>query len=219
MDKCYICLVEEGKLVRPCTNEKCTARTHEVCLSEQYEKGNKRCGSCRNEIIMIYSGEIDISRCCENYMKCAYLAFLSIVVHPLLVVLIMGNSLVDETIVLPMPSNRTWYDAIKTFLYIIMIVIGIISWMIVTPSYIFGKISLDRKYSIATKIYSSLYLLSILCQSVGYFVTGENYTIISFVYGLLLTLFLFLFVGLCVWIYYYTRKEFSKAKKYGIAIN
>lgn len=51
-DNCYICLGETGVLVRPCTNEKCNARVHENCLAKQVENNNKRCGNCREQILI-----------------------------------------------------------------------------------------------------------------------------------------------------------------------
>lgn len=53
-DKCYICLDTEGILNKTCTNKKCNARTHSLCLRDQYVTSNKnlthKCGVCQFNI-------------------------------------------------------------------------------------------------------------------------------------------------------------------------
>lgn len=224
-DLCYICF-QDGDLVRPCNNGKCTARAHGSCLAKQYDIGNKKCGSCQNDMIITTHGEFDLVRCGEFYGKCLYLLFCSLVVHPLLVMTIFGNSLIDESIKFTDPPvNASSIVKFKTCSYLIITVIGIISWFIVAGCYIFGLIPLRQKCMESTQVYSTLYMLTIWSHIIGsYFLLEENFNIATFFYGLLLILLTSVLGGLLfaiaygiLLLYRHTMTEFY-TKTYGVSV-
>lgn len=66
-NQCYICTGEEGILVRPCGTENCSARVHELCLEQQC-KNNKKCGNCREEVVIIATTILNKENCFETYI-------------------------------------------------------------------------------------------------------------------------------------------------------
>jgi len=50
-DKCYICHEDRGILRKTCTNDKCKAKTHSLCLERQYIT-LKTCGFCKSDILI-----------------------------------------------------------------------------------------------------------------------------------------------------------------------
>lgn len=90
MEQCYVCTGEEGVLVRPCQNDKCSARVHETCLEKQCQN-DKKCGNCRENVIIIATGKFELVSCLETFI----LRTLLTSVYPILLFLLtMGNSLI-----------------------------------------------------------------------------------------------------------------------------
>lgn len=75
IDHCYVCLNEEGVLVRPCGNEKCTARIHEACLAKQCQS-NRKCGLCRDDVIITTTINFKKESCFETYMVRLFFIFI-----------------------------------------------------------------------------------------------------------------------------------------------
>lgn len=176
-DQCYICLGEEGALLRPCNNEKCSARVHEHCLAQQYEY--KKTCHCQSNIIAINIVEFNRENCLETYMVRIFF----MLVCPLsLFFLTMGQTLIIAC------KGKTNYDCDKStlqgqlFYYI--------SFPIVTITLIFcyygtslqEKVNSNlhvikfqqfpfyRKILVCIMIYMILIFLVIVAHGIGYLI-------------------------------------------------
>lgn len=73
---CYICFSDEGQLLRPCTNEKCSARVHADCMKKQCETttGPISCGICKSDVIIITKKyKFRKNKCISSYLKFIYI--------------------------------------------------------------------------------------------------------------------------------------------------
>ena len=71
---CYACLSDseslvDKDLVRPCTNEKCTARIHKECLAQQLKSDIEKCGICQSPIHVNEDTEFNKTRCIMYLLK------------------------------------------------------------------------------------------------------------------------------------------------------
>lgn len=95
-DKCYLCLENTGKLVRPCSNNNCKSRAHRNCLKDQIEKQtgkNKgKCGVCKSTIVKT-KNNFNEKRCCTSTLKVVYVLLLTIVGSVLTFMMALGKTI------------------------------------------------------------------------------------------------------------------------------
>jgi hypothetical protein len=94
LDECYVCKDTTGKLVRPCTNEKCAGRIHPKCLEEQHASENDECGVCKEPIYYsVKKQTFDTKTCIKTNIKTLYKGFI-LLCGPIIIALIMlGRSI------------------------------------------------------------------------------------------------------------------------------
>ena len=209
--QCFVCF-ERGGLVRPCYNEKCSARIHESCL-EKYYLNNKKC-YCGSNIVVVT--EFDFGDCITVYLARIYLIFLLLFSHPLMLFLIMGNSLFDETI--DPSSNNKLIDKLcgSTIIFLFF------SWLFSFILYIPDGSTVFQRCSFITKLYSLAYSVILVSHVAGYFVTGkEFFNLLSFYQGLFALILggiLSLFAIGVYQTFQSTLKEFYKIRRFGVKI-
>lgn len=91
---CYVCLGTDGPFVRPCNNQRCSARLHPHCIKEQIETNSKlnKCGVCKNNIVTNKGKNINIKKCFEKYLKGIYLFVMMTFGSSSLFIMALGNT-------------------------------------------------------------------------------------------------------------------------------
>lgn len=207
-NQCFVCHKEDRELVRPCYNDKCTARVHECCLEEYYY-----CNS-------------NVNNCLKYYIQKFCIAILLAVGHPILYLLTVGIT----------PFKDPSEDEIKCF--ILYSFLFFLFWIGFTRMYVDDMIpkllkeifDVNDDITNLTLFYllSSVFIISIRC--IGYFslklIGIEKIPLVAFFTGILVTL-LFLFIIFLIYNivneikfrYQLIVKQFSKTTtKFGIKV-
>ena len=97
---CYVCLLGsesepllEKDLVRPCTNEKCTAKIHKRCLVQQLKSNIKKCGICQSPIHVNKDTKINKMRCVMYSLKRLNNILILFIGPIVLILLTLGNTI------------------------------------------------------------------------------------------------------------------------------
>lgn len=173
-DKCYICS-EAGILVRPCKNERCTARVHENCLAKQYEFNNK-C-YCQSDIVKTTTTNFNIENCMKTYI----IRLIFIILYPLTIFfLTMSNTLIlvcksksDTQCDKGMLQGQLFYYIVFPVLIISLIFsyyCTILGEKIDSLHYIqkFQEFSLNKKIILSGIFYLMLVALIMIAHCIGY---------------------------------------------------
>ncbi len=96
---CYICGQTDGQLVRPCENEKCSTRAHNLCMKKNSKYGtfHKKlvCDVCTSPIIVHQQKTFNNGKCCISFFKLFYTLFLLIGGSISIFFLAFGKSIVS----------------------------------------------------------------------------------------------------------------------------
>lgn len=91
---CYVCLDTEKRdpLVKPCSTLNCSAVAHDICIEQQYQSENLKCGICRAPVIKNSNRVFNTKKCCISYIKLLYTMFMVIGGSILLILLSLGTT-------------------------------------------------------------------------------------------------------------------------------
>lgn len=155
-DHCYICLDEEGKLLRPCLNKKCTARVHHSCLEKQLQTNqhNQKC---------ICEFNINIRLNDENYLTKIYPLLCVLFIHPLLWILAATTLSINIK------------DKFNQEFAIFLTAIGFsIAWAIDLYFYKNENISIKKRCFIATIAYFPSLLMILIFHYLVYYLLPDQ---------------------------------------------
>ena len=94
MEVCYICreeIVDDDDVIKPC---KCSMRTHKKCVNEQLEKGDIKCGQCREDY------EVDVVKTVNYQFISNFVLVILAILPPIeLCILISFNETLKSSII------------------------------------------------------------------------------------------------------------------------
>jgi len=107
--ECGICMVQKKQLVRPCANTRCAGRVCDECLKTQYLQTNKKCGFCRENIVVNKKNKnFNVDRCCRSFTKAIYTILITFVGTIGIILLALGKSIMSWT---PCPNSGKLCDS------------------------------------------------------------------------------------------------------------
>lgn len=174
-DKCYICLIEDCPLIKPCVNPSCKAKIHQSCLSLQY-KTVINCGICRSDII---------KRSKFNPLKCfrflyywiftPILAFIIYVKYLYVILSLSFNSSIHNMDHLEHYLKENKRDDMTLINMIISLILTIPFFLHIFGSFVVGDLAIIQEYNkeygllVMSSLVSITPMLCVLfCDLIGY---------------------------------------------------
>ena len=238
---CYACLSEseslvDKDLVRPCTNENCTARIHKECLAQQLKSDIKMCGICQSPIHVNEDTEFNKTNCVIYFLKRICNILILLIGPSVLILLALGKTITNWQSCSG-PSNGPCDDwAIGTIFFTVLLWPLFFQFQICDCKYhIFCCASIKQKLKWKSIITMNIMFviscgLVILAHCIGYpiikymFELDEFFTwrtsLAGFVcYSIIVGcgIIIIIIIGICIRLRDYATKKFSEPKfSYGV---